>query len=134
MTSAFERMTAVFLLLVGACTTATSAPTTTISTPEATVESGTSTTVAGPTTTLAPIPTPEHRIQVRVIEGVGEFFDTATMNEFVPRGMNYNRFVPSVSGPIFDSVLATTRYQPATVDADFAEMQALGFNVVRIML
>lgn len=134
MASAFGRMTAVFLLLAGACTTATSESTTTVGAAETPIASGSSTTVTGPTTTIAPVVTPEHRIQVRVIDGVGEFYDTTTMNEFVPRGMNYNRFVPSVSGPIFDSVLATTRYQPATVDADFAEMQALGFNVVRIML
>ncbi|MDH5503481.1 MAG: glycoside hydrolase family 5 protein [Acidimicrobiia bacterium] len=128
------RTSAAVLLLVGACTTATSEPTTTTDAPDITVVSVSSTTVTDPTTTVASVPAPEHRIQVRVIDGAGEFYDTATMNEFVPRGMNYNRFVPSVSGPIFDSVLATTRYEPATVDADFTEMRSLGFNVVRIML
>lgn len=69
-----------------------------------------------------------------MIDGIGEFFDTATASKFVPRGMNYNRFVPSESGPVFDSVLATTRYEPDVLDADLAQMRALGFNVVRIML
>lgn len=118
MASTFGRATAVALLLAGACTTATSQSTITVSRAETTVTSGSSTTVAAPTITVAPPPLPEHRIQVRVIDGVGEFYDTTTMNEFVPRGMNYNRFVPSVSGPIFDSVMATTRYDlmRATVD------------------
>ncbi len=88
---------------------------------------------AAPTPTSAP-PAVEHRIRVRVVDGVGEFYDTLTGEKFVPRGMNYNRFLRSENGALNDNVLSTTRYDPETVDADFAAMQALGFNVVRIML
>ena len=48
--------------------------------------------------------------------------------------MNYNRFLTSVDGHLNDNVLSTSRYDPATVEEDFAAMQALGFNVVRVML
>ena len=75
-----------------------------------------------------------HRIQVRVVDGVGEFYDTLTGEKFVPRGMNYMRFLRSENGDINDNVLSTTRYAPETVESDFTAMQALGFNVVRIML
>jgi len=77
---------------------------------------------------------PAHRIQVRTVNGVGEFYDTVTNEKFIPRGMNYNRFLTSVNGMINDNVLSTTRYDPVTVEKDFAEMEALGFNVVRIMM
>jgi hypothetical protein len=75
-----------------------------------------------------------HRIQVRVVDGVGEFYDTVTGEQFVPRGMNYNRFLRSANGELNDNVLSTTRYDPATIEADFTAIQALGFNVIRIML
>ena len=118
-------------VLIVACTSTTADPSTT------TAVGGTTTppsTTSPPSTPSTIRPLPGHRIQVRVVDGVGEFYDTATMNEFVPRGMNYNRFLPGVSGPLLDSVLAVTKYDHAAIEADFAEMQALGFNVVRIML
>ena len=93
-----------------------------------------------PTTTSTVPPTPTntplaaHRIQVRVVNGVSEFYDTLTGEKFVPRGMNYNRFLRSVDGTLNDNVLSITRYDPETVEADFTAMRALGFNVVRIML
>jgi hypothetical protein len=92
-----------------------------------------------PTTTSAPVPTTTgapsvHRIQVRVVDGRGEFYDTATGARFVPRGMNYNRFLPGVSGPNRDSVVSTLHYDAAVVEADFAAMSAMGFNVIRIMM
>jgi len=92
--------------------------------------------IATSTAPLTPtdIPLAAHRIQVRAVNGVGEFYDTLTGERFVPRGMNYNRFLQSVDGQINDNVLSTTRYDPMTVDADFTAMQSLGFNVVRIML
>jgi len=80
------------------------------------------------------VPLAEHRIQVRVVDGIGEFYDTVTGEKFVPRGMNYNRFVHRAGTAINDSVLSTNYYDPETVEADFAAMAALGFNVVRIML
>lgn len=94
----------------------------------------TSTPPPAPTTTSTDVPLPAHRIQIRVVDGLGEFYDTLTGEKFIPRGMNYNRFLTSVDGHLNDNVLSTTRYDPETVEKDFAAMQALGFNVVRIML
>jgi hypothetical protein len=85
----------------------------------------------GNTTTA---PASEHRIGVRQGSNGAEFYDRLTGEPFVPRGMNYNRFLRSEDGSLNDNVLSTTRYDPAAVDADFAAMHALGFNVVRIML
>jgi hypothetical protein len=94
----------------------------------------TSTAPPAPTTPPTNKPLPAHRIQVRVVNGVSEFHDTLTGEKFVPRGMNYNRFLRSVDGNLNDNVLSITRYDPETVEADFTAMRALGFNVVRIML
>ena len=96
--------------------------------------SPTNTSTPAPTFTPTDAPLPTHRIQVRVVDGVGEFYDTVTGEKFVPRGMNYNRFLRSTSGPIYDSVLSTVHYNPEVIETDFAAMRALGFNVVRIML
>jgi hypothetical protein len=118
-------LTLVIMLIVTACTSQATA-----------TESAIATNTAPPATTSAPtdIPLAAHRIQVRVVNGVGEFYDTLTGEKFVPRGMNYNRFLRSVSGPINDSVLSTLHYDPDAIEADFTAMRALGFNVVRIML
>jgi hypothetical protein len=69
-----------------------------------------------------------------VVDSVAEFYDTVTGEKFVPRGMNYNRFLRSAGGIVNDLLLSTTRYDPAIIEADFAAMRALGFNVIRIML
>ena len=105
--------------------TQTPAPESTTTT--ATVETSPSTTTPTPTP-------PQHRIAVREVGGVGEFYDTTTGERFTPRGMNYNRWITPVAGAISDDVLATVHYDPATVDADFAEMAAMGFNTVRILI
>jgi len=86
-----------------------------------------------PTATSPPVVT-EHRIGVRPGPSGAEFYDRLTGERFIPRGMNYNRFLRSEDGALNDNVLSTTRYDPATVEADFEAMRALGFNVVRIML
>lgn len=118
-------------VIVAACTPGTGEPTTTA--PAA------STTVAAPSTT-APVTSTtgmavaEHRIQTRVVDGVGEFYDTVTGERFVPRGMNYNRFLRGADGGVRDAVVSTVHYDSATVDADMAAMSAMGFNVVRIMM
>jgi hypothetical protein len=115
-------------ILAAACTTAAEPGPTVARTMPAT-------SAATSATTTAPAPpSAEHRIQVRSVDGAGEFYDAATGERFVPRGMNYNRFLPGVGGPALDSVLSTRRYDPETVDDDFAAIRALGFNVVRIMI
>ena len=40
-----------------------------------------------------PLP-PEHRIDVRDVNGIGEFYDRATGAKFIPRGNNYIRLAP----------------------------------------
>lgn len=127
------------MLLLGACT-GSAAPTTTTSTaPMGTSTSVTPTTAPAATSsqppTTTPAPPPEHNIQVRVVDGKGEFYDARTGERFVPRGMNYNRLLPGSTGRgMFGMLLSTTRYDRDTVDKDLAAMEALGFNVVRILL
>jgi hypothetical protein len=89
--------------------------------------------------TAAPSATPsatiERWIGVRLVDGRGEFYDTRTGQRFVPRGMNYNRFLPAATLPgLTDNLFTTRYYDPATVDADLAEIAALGYNSVRVMI
>ena len=49
----------------------------------------TSTTATSTVATTATVPA--HRIGVRVVDGVGEFYDRETGERFVPRGSNYVR-------------------------------------------
>ena len=83
-------------------------------------------------------PVPEHRIGVRVMDGVGEFYDRITGARFVPRGMNYVRLAPQTlsdgSTQIYHSVFDPGKYAPAEVLAQFAKMKARRYNVVRVFL
>lgn len=73
--------------------------------------------------------TAEHRIGVRVVEGNGEFYDRQTGERFVPRGANLIR----LSGGSH-STLDPGAFDPARIDATFAQMASAGFNTVRIFL
>lgn len=78
-----------------------------------------------------------HRIAVRSVDGVAEFYDTATGDRFVPRGNNYNILRP-VDDPIMgqmalDTTLSVGLYDVDLVEADLARMEELGYNIVRIM-
>lgn len=75
----------------------------------------------------APQPTP-HRIGVRTVNGVGEFFDRRTGRRFVPRGANYHRF-DVARGLVEDRTFAA--WNPGLVAADFRAMRRLGYNAVR---
>ena len=91
------------------------------------------------TATLPPTPEPiEHRIGVRVVDGVGEFFDRQTGEKFVPRGSNYIRLDPQPRDDgtmqVFHSVFDPEYYDPEEITAAFTEMQSLGFNTVRVFL
>lgn len=44
----------------------------------------------------APSGLPDHRIGIRVVNGVGEFYDRKTNKKFVPRGNNYIRLSPTI--------------------------------------
>ena len=112
----------VVVLVVG-CTT-TSTPDTTPPT-TATTEPVATTTIALP---------PEHRIGVRQLAGVGEFYEATTGERFTPRGMNYHIWADDVGGGYNDALLTVDHYDPAVVEADLAAMATYGFNTVRIFL
>lgn len=77
---------------------------------------------------------PEHRIAARAVDGNGEFYDVTTGARYVPRGMNYNRWITPSGGGVYDDVLTVEHYDPATVTADLVEMRALGFNTLRVLI
>jgi hypothetical protein len=76
---------------------------------------------------------PEHVIGVRTLEGVGEFYDRAGGERWVPRGVNYV-FVPTAEGRYATELLKVGLYDPARTRADFAKLAGLGYNTVRIFL
>ena len=118
------------VLLAAACTDDTSVTTTTIDATTTLPEVSTTSTSTVPDSPTPPL----HRIGARVVDGVGEFYDTGAGERFVPRGMNYNRFITRYGGAIADDLLTTSHYDPAMVAADFDAMRELGFNTVRILI
>ncbi len=124
-----------WLLVLAACTGGATPPPTSPAVETTTSVATAATSEPPPTTTTTTAPPAEHRIQVRVVDGEGEFYDTATGERFVPRGMNYNRFLPGRGGVgRYGMLLAAISYDPDTVEEDLAAMAAMGFNVVRILL
>jgi len=104
-------------------------------TPKGTVEAPAAT---APAATPSQAPTPgEHRIGVRIVDGVGEFYDRQTGERFVPRGANYVRFAWQQEGgrSIFTtSTFNTDAYDPNRAAAALADLHSLGYNVVRVFL
>jgi hypothetical protein len=74
----------------------------------------------------------EHRIGVRQLNGVGEFYDRQTGETFVPRGANYG-FVP-LGNSFTNLVLKVGIYDPGRTREDFAALKSLGYNTVRVFL
>src|SRR5215510_14813911 len=76
-----------------------------------------STTAPNIVTGVAPSTPPEHRIAIRVVNGVGEFYERTTGQKFVPRGMNYVRLAPQKredgSMQVYHSVFDPGGYDPA---------------------
>ena len=89
---------------------------------------------ASPTST--PISVPQHRIGIRVEDGVGEFYDRLTGDRFVPRGFNYVHIAAmSSSDPnMWHSTLNPGFYDPLEADRALAHMQAAGYNTVRVFV
>ncbi len=77
-------------------------------------------------------PQAEHRIGVRQVDGVGEFYDKQTGETFVPRGANY-AFVPLGNG-FTNLILKVGIYDPKRTREDFAALESLGYNTVRVFL
>ena len=83
-------------------------------------------------TMVALQPQAEHRIGVRQINGVGEFYNRQTNEKFIPRGANY-AFVPQGSS-YTNLILKVGIYDPQRTRDDFAELKSLGYNTVRVFL
>lgn len=71
----------------------------------------------------------EHRIGVRYVNGVGEFYDRSTGQTFTPRGNNLIRLDSN-----YHDTFDPGSYDPADLDAQLAGMADLGYNVVRVFL
>ena len=94
-----------------------------------------------PTPTIPPSAQPgmpQHRIGVRVVNGIGEFYDRVTGERFVPRGNNFARLAPQRrddgSTQICHSVFDPGEYDPADVAGHLARMHAEGYNVLRVFI
>ncbi len=95
-----------------------------------------------PSTTKAVSPTaslpPEHHIAIRVVNGIGEFYNRETGQKFTPRGMNYVRLGPQTKmdgSPTFGhSLFDPGKYDSARVSSDLQKMHADGYNVIRVFL
>jgi hypothetical protein len=72
-----------------------------------------------------------HRIAIRSVNGVAEFYDRVTKSRFVPRGPNYHRF--GLEGTyVVDTLFSNWR--PKSVAADLTAIRKLGYNTVRTSL
>jgi hypothetical protein len=123
-----QRLVVLFSLVAASCI---SPPPLNSSTPVATADFFTQTPTALPATST-PQPQAEHRIGVRQVNGGGEFYDTQTDENFIPRGVNYV-FVPQ--GSIHTTFLLKVGvYDPERTRRDFATLASLGYNTVRVFL
>lgn len=89
-------------------------------------------TPAAPTRTPpAPVLEPAaHIIAIRPGEDGAEFYDTRSGERFTPRGANLITFRP----PEGDITWAIGKYDRARIESELAEMQALGFNTLRVFI
>ena len=90
-----------------------------------------------PTATSTIRPVISHRIGIRVINGVGEFYDRETGRTFLPRGNNYIRLAEqdAPGGKVFyHSTFNVGLYNPAEADAALQQMRSDGYNIVRVFL
>src|SRR6185503_14446846 len=74
----------------------------------------------------------EHRISVRQVNGVEEFYDKQTNEKFIPRGTNYV-FIP-LGGAHTTLLFKVGSYDPQRTRDDFARLASLGYNTVRVFL
>jgi hypothetical protein len=88
--------------------------------------------------TPRPPPLTEHRIGVREVSGVGEFYDRTTGARLVPRGSNYIRVAPQVDvfgrTQVYHSTFNLGDYDAARADAALSRMAVAGYNVVRVFV
>ncbi|MGI9102871.1 MAG: hypothetical protein ACR2IF_10560 [Terriglobales bacterium] len=80
------------------------------------------------------------RIGVRTVMGAGEFYDKMTGARFVPRGNNYVRLQKErLAYPVsalteWHTTLSVGLYDSARVEQAFKDMEALGYNVVKVWM
>ena len=105
---------------------------------EAILPTPTLTPIIIPTNMPTPYPPPDHRIGIRVNDGIGEFFDRATNEKFIPRGMNYvhlgTQTDPSGGSAVYHIVFDPDKYDTQKIDAALKQMHEGGYNVVRVFL
>ena len=82
--------------------------------------------------TSVPQPQAEHRIGIRQVNGLGEFYDKQTNERFIPRGINYV-FVPA-GNSYTNLLLRVNTYSPQRTRDDFSRLSSLGYNTVRVFL
>lgn len=92
-----------------------------------------------PVLTLTPTqPPPEHRIAIRLVDGIDEFYDRLSGEKFIPRGNNYVQVTAQqdYSGNTYynNSTFNTNFYKPQVVEAALSTMQGQGYNVVRVFI
>ena len=79
---------------------------------------------------------PEPRIGIRVVGGMGEFYDRTTGSTFVMRGGNYNRWAdrphPDGGTRRMDLLFNVDENQLTQATADLDLMAAQGYNTVRV--
>lgn len=80
----------------------------------------------------------EHRIGIRLVDGVGEFYDQVTGEKFVPRGNNYIRLADQRAcgepGVFYHSTFNPGLYQPTRAEQALTKMQQEGYNLVRVFI
>ncbi len=96
-----------------------------------------------PTLSIPPmatsIPVPEHIIGVRVVDGIGEFYDRRVGEKFVPRGANYLfmgeiREVHGGGSYIENATFDTNHYDPQRTETALSGMREHGYNTVRVFI
>ena len=81
---------------------------------------------------------PEHRIGIRVLGEVGEFYDRLTGERFVPRGNNLIRLAwqKDFNGNNFyyHSTFNVGEYDPELIEQNLQQMHQMGYNTVRVFI
>jgi hypothetical protein len=86
----------------------------------------------GSSPTPEPTATVEHRIGVRRVQDGGQLFDRTTGAAFVLRGLTYPGAPAEARAP--EAGVFGPGFDPALIDRDLAQVGALGFNTVRVVI
>lgn len=80
----------------------------------------------------------EHRIGIRLVDGVGEFYDRVSGEKSVPRGNNYIRLAWQQhlwgEATFYHSTFNIDFYDPSRAAQALQRMRENGYNVVRVFL